>query len=155
MKSRLCVLALLLAASILDCESVTAQTVSDLTRLQGHWEGSGPGGECSITISGNSLYFKAREDFWYETTFTLPAGTDPQQLHATIDQDSTGRQDDVGRVVVAVFRIEGDALTLAVIDDFDGPLTEPVVTASDWAAIEANWTLDRYHLKRVGEAPPQ
>src|SRR5262245_44603556 len=59
-------------------------TAAELRRLQGYWEGDGAAGKCSITITGNSLHFYARTDFWYVTTFTLPAGTDPQQLHATI-----------------------------------------------------------------------
>src|SRR5215471_17122288 len=40
-----------------------------LKNLQGHWEGGGAGGiKCSITISGNSLHFYSRPDFWYETS---------------------------------------------------------------------------------------
>ena len=145
-------LALLLAALFTACQSVptrTAADAADLRRLQGHWEGSGPGGECSVTISGNSLVFYARADFWYETTFTLPAGTNPQQLHATIIKDSSPQQADIGTVVVAVFKIEYGTLTLAVIEDFKRPPPNPVITDSDWTIIESDWTLDRYYLQRI------
>ena len=144
-------LALLLAALFNACQSVPTQTaadVADLRRLQGYWEGSGPGGDCSVTISGNSLLFYARADFWYETTFTLPAGTDPQQLHATIIKDSSSQQSDIGTVVVTIFKIEDGTLTLAVIENFEGPPPNPVITDSDWTVIESDWTLDRYYLKR-------
>lgn len=102
-----------------------------------------------MTISGNSLNFHAREDFWYETTFTLPAGTDPQQLHATIIKDSSPQQADIGTVVVAIFKIEDGTLTLAVIEDYEGPPPNPVPTDSDWTSIESDWTIDRYYLKRA------
>lgn len=142
-------LAVLLAHSFTACQSEPTRTALDLERLQGYWEGPGPGGECSVTIVGNSLRFHAREDFWFETTFTLPPGTDPQQLHATIIKDSSPEQGDVGTVVVAVFKIEDETLTLAVIEDFDGPPTSPVITDSDWSMIEADWTKDRYYLERA------
>ena len=41
-------------------------------------------GKITITITGNSFHFHRDTNFWFETTITLPAGTDPQQLHATI-----------------------------------------------------------------------
>ena len=40
----------------------------------------------TITIKGTSLHFYRDTDFWWDTTFTLPAGTDPQQPHATIQR---------------------------------------------------------------------
>ena len=95
-----------------------------------------------MTISGNSLHFRARPDFWYETTFTIPAVANPQQLHATIIKDSSQRQRDIGKVVVALFKIEDGTLTFGVIDDFEGPLASPVT--DDW-----DRAIDRYYLKRV------
>src|SRR6266550_4584775 len=72
-------------------------TASELQRLQGTWEGVMVGQEkdkITITITGNSLYFHRDTNFWFETTFTLPAGTDPKQLRTTIkdspDKDSIG-----------------------------------------------------------------
>src|SRR5215218_5225047 len=64
-------------------------TAAELQPLQGSWEGVMVGkealGKISITIAGNSLHFKGlKPGDWFETTFTLPAGTYPQQLHATI-----------------------------------------------------------------------
>ena len=95
-----------------------------------------------MTILGNTLNFRARPDFWYETTFTIPAGADPQQLHATIIKDSSQSERDIGKVVVALFKIEDETLTLGVIDDFEGPLESPVTDGWDRAS-------DRYYLKRV------
>ena len=86
---------------------------SELQRLQGYWEGNGAAGPCSITITGNSLHFYARTDFWFETTFALPAGKDPQQLHATI-KNSAPPTNGIGEVVFAIYKIEDGTLTLAV-----------------------------------------
>jgi hypothetical protein len=62
-------------------------TAVELQLLQGTWEGVVVGGEShekiTITITGNSLHFHRDTNFWFETTITLPAGTDPKQLHAT------------------------------------------------------------------------
>lgn len=69
-------------------------------------------GKITITITDNSLHFHRDPNFWYETTFTLPAGTDPQQLHATI-QHSSPPEDAIGEVVFTIFKIEDGTLTLA------------------------------------------
>src|SRR3954470_6569105 len=67
-------------------ESGTPKPLAEeLKPLQGHWEGEGAGGKCSITIVGNSLHYRNAAG-WYKATFTLPAGTDPRQLHATIKE---------------------------------------------------------------------
>ena len=134
--------ALSLATALSVYPSTPPRAPAELTRLQGYWEGHAPGGECSVTISGNSLNFRARPDFWYETTFTIPAGTDPQQLHATIIKDSSRRPRDIGKVVVALFKIEDGTLTFGVIDDFEGPLASPVTDGWDQA-------IDRFYIKRV------
>ena len=89
-----------------------------LHRLQGYWEGEGPPGEISITITDNSLHYYARPDFQYEVTFTLPAGTDPQQLHAAV-KNSAG----IDEVVHAIVKIEDGTLSLAVDDGSDAPPT--------------------------------
>jgi uncharacterized protein (TIGR03067 family) len=114
-------LALSLAALFTGCPSKPTQTAAQLEALQGYWEGvgqnSGVTSNAAITITGNSLHFYARTDYWYETTFTLPAGTDPQQLHATIkdgvDFQTDGRAS-TGSVVAAIFKLESGTLTLAV-----------------------------------------
>jgi len=63
----------------------------------------------TITVSGNSLHFHRDSNFWFETTITLPAGTEPQQLHATIKRGANS----IGEVVVVIFKIEDGTLTLA------------------------------------------
>ena len=55
-------------------------------------------GKITIKITGNSLHFRRDTDFWFETTFTLPVGTYPQQLHATI-KDCPQPCDDIGKAV--------------------------------------------------------
>ncbi len=135
-------LALLLAALFTACQSAPPRTAAELSRLQGYWEGTGPGGEVSVTISGNSLHFKSRPEFWYETAFTLPAGTDPEQLHATIIKDSLPEQAHIGTVVVALFKIEGETLTFGVVEDFEGPPADPIV--GDWDGV-----MDIFYFKRA------
>lgn len=106
-----------------------------LKALQGHWEGEGAGGKCSITITGNSLHYRAGTN-WHETTFTLPAGTYPQQLHATIKDCWPPSKDAIGKVVFAIFKIEDGTLILAV----DGPDEAPKAFSS---------ASSRYVLKQV------
>ena len=68
-------------------------------------------GKITITITGNSLHFHRDTDFWFETTFTLPARTNPKQLHATI-KDCADKET-IGKVVLAIYKIEDGTLTLA------------------------------------------
>ena len=57
-----------------------------------------------------SVHFPdASQNFWFETTIALPAGTEPQQLHATIKRGANS----IGQVVVVIFKIEDGTLTLA------------------------------------------
>src|SRR6185436_16712161 len=93
---------------------------AELKPLQGYWEGEGAGGKCSITITGNSLHYRNSAG-WYNTTFTLPVGTDPQQLHATINDCSPPSTNAIGKVVFAIFKIEDGTLTLAEDDMSDKP----------------------------------
>src|SRR2546421_10474240 len=93
---------------------------AELKPLQGYWEGEGAGGKCFITITGNSLHYRVGTN-WYKTTFTLPAGTDPQQLHATIKDCSPPTNNAIGKVVFAIFKIEDGTLTLAEDDMSDEP----------------------------------
>ena len=95
-------------------------TDPELKPLQGYWEGEGAGGKCSITITGNSLHYRNSAG-WYKTTFTLPVGTDPQQLHATIKDCSPPSTNAIGTVVFAIFKIEDGTLTLAEVDMSDEP----------------------------------
>jgi uncharacterized protein (TIGR03067 family) len=111
--------ALSFAALFTACQSTPTRTAAELRPLQGYWEGDAAAGKSSITITGNSLHYYARTDFWFETTFTLPAGTDPQQLHATI-KNSSPPTNSIGQVVVAIFKIEDGTLTLAYNQDPEG-----------------------------------
>ena len=98
----------------------------------------------TIRITGNSLHFHRDTDFWFETTFTLPAGTYPQQLHATI-KDCPKPCDDVGKVVFAIFKIEDGTLTLAGIQS---SAVEPPKTFGEIPGFEDN-RMFRYKLKKV------
>ena len=96
-------------------------TNAELQLLQGTWEGfslnmAGPDGPIvkgtntiTVTVTGNSLHFHRDTNFWFETTIKLPAGTEPQQLHATIKRGANS----IGQVVVVIFKIEDGTLTLA------------------------------------------
>jgi uncharacterized protein (TIGR03067 family) len=137
----------LLMPGLLLCLLAGCQTNSPsaaaLRRLQGYWEGGGSGGiKCSITITGDSLHFYSRPDFWYKTTFTLPADTDPQQLRATIKDTAPSATNSIGEVIVAVFKIEDGTLTLAVNQDPEGP--PPKTFPSD-----PNSVIARYDLKKA------
>ena len=133
-----CVLLCVLAA----CQH-NQPTTAELQRLQGYWEGEilGGGVKCSITITGNSLHFYSRPDFWYLTTFTLPVDTDPKQLRTTIKGTAPEATNDIGKVIVAIFKIEEGTLTLAVNQDPDGP---PPKTFPN----ETNSVIARYDLKK-------
>ena len=71
----------------------------------------------TITISSNSLHFHRDANFWFKTTFTQPVGTDPKQLHATIKDCPSGQESSVGKVVVAIYKIEYGTLTLVALGD--------------------------------------
>ena len=129
-QSLLGALALSSAALLTAYQSTPAQTppksstptaiASELKPLQGYWEGEGAGGKCSITITGSSLHYR-NSSGWFKTTFTLPAGADPQQLHATIKENSPPSKDAIGQVVFAIFKIEDGVLTLTTYDGSDEP----------------------------------
>ena len=91
-------------------QALPMRTAVELKDLQGDWEGDGAGGKCAITIAGNVLHYRAGTN-WWKTTFTLPAGTEPQQLHATI-KDSSPPTNGVGEAVSAIIKIEEGTLTL-------------------------------------------
>lgn len=102
-------------------------------------------GKISVRITGQSLHFHRDTNFWFETTFTLPAGKDPQQLHATIKRCPPGQESSVGEVVVALFKIEGGTLTLVALGGGEEEVPK------SFEAIEGKGA-DRYELRRV---PPR
>jgi uncharacterized protein (TIGR03067 family) len=114
-----------------------------LERLQGTWQGVLVGqestGKITITISSNSFHFHRDTNFWFETTITLPPGTDPQQLHATIKGSAAPQGDAIGKVVVAILKIEDGKLTLAT----RGGGTEETPTSFD------DEKVSRYELRKV------
>ena len=118
---------------------------AELELLRGTWEGITVGGpaheKITITFTGNSLHFHRDTNFWFETTFTLPAGTDPRQLHATI-KNSAPPTNGVGQVVRAIFKIEDGKLTLAALGDDDEEASKSFKAAEEKG-------LSRYELRKV------
>ena len=114
----------------------------ELQPLQGTWKGVLVGhetdGNITITITANSLHFHRDTNFWFETTFTLPAGKDPKQLHATIKDCPPAQAKSIGQIVRAFFKIENGILTLATLGD-DSEETPRGFEAAG----------DRYELRRV------
>ena len=149
-------LALSLAALLTACPGTPAQTAAEpgtptpiaaeLKPLQGTWEGVLVGDKAkqkiTMTITGNSLHFHRDTNFWFETTITLPAGTDPKQLHATIKDCPPSQGVSVGKVVRAFFKIEDGTLTLATIGD------DAEETPKSFEATE-DQGLNRYELRKV------
>lgn len=120
-------LALSSTALFTACQSITTQTDATKKCLQGYWEGEGAGGKCSITITGSSLLYRAGTN-WFKARFTLPEGTDPRQLQATITDCWPPTKNSIGTVVFAIFKLEDGILTLAEVDGSDKP---PESFASD------------------------
>ena len=154
----LAALSLLLSCLLLGLQAgctTNRPTAATVQRLQGTWEGFGlnretPGGpyvkgdtKITITITGNSLYFYERSNFWYDVTFTLPAGKDPQQLHATIKRCAEG-DDSIGKVIIAFYKIEDGTLTLGGIRDKDSTAAWP----KSFEAAEDTMA-GRYALRKV------
>jgi uncharacterized protein (TIGR03067 family) len=112
-------------------DTTNQQAAVELQRLQGAWEGVLLGqesaGKVSITITTNSLRFQGRDKHdWYVAKFTLLTETNPQQLHTTIT--GAHQTNHIGSVVRAIFKIEGETLSLAGIQDND---QEPPKTFSE------------------------
>ena len=120
---------------------------AELQLLQGTWEGVVVGDKSHekiiITITGNSFHFHRDTNFWFETTITLPPGTDPHQLHATIKGCPPSQSDSIGKVVVAIFKIEDGTLTLAT----GGSDSSPEGTPKSFEATE-DQGLTRYELRK-------
>ena len=136
----------LLPGAAVRVEATTATTqlaTAEVQHLQGTWEGVLVGqesaGKITITFSGNSLHFQGlRADQWYDATFTLPEGTRPRQLRATITGSAMVK--DIGTVIGAIFKIEKRTLSLAGLED-DG-------TSGDSEAFDGN-TMFHYRFRKV------
>ena len=128
--------------------TLSPSTAAELQRLQGSWEGVLEGheteGRVSITITGNALQFQGlKPTERYDATFTLPAGTDPQQLHATIKEGPVPR--DIGKMVFAIFKIENGTLTLAGIPASADQSPKPFGQESGFE----NNSMFRYDLRKL------
>ena len=126
------------AALFTACQGTPTRTATELRRLQGYWEGDAAAGKSSITITGNSLQYRAGTN-WWKTTFTLPAGTAPQQLHATI-KESSPPTNGIGQVVFAIFKIEDGTLTFVTFAEDDMSDKSPKAFAN---------ATSRYSVKKV------
>jgi uncharacterized protein (TIGR03067 family) len=155
---RFTALSLLMECLLLGQQAVGKEnpgTAAELQRLQGTWEGfalaqetsGGPftraADKITITVSGDSFHFHRDTNFWFETTIRLPAGTDPQKLHATIKSNAASQGTNaIGKVVVAIFKIENGSLTLAARGD----------GSEETAMSFEDEKVTRYELQKV---PPQ
>ena len=131
---------------------------AELQLLQGTREGAVAGDKShqkiTITITGDSFLFHRDTNFWFETTITLPEGTDPKQLLATI-KHSAPPEESNGKVVGAIFKIEDGTLILAT----GGGDSSPEGTPKSFDA-SGNQGQTRYELRKVqprttGTQPPK
>lgn len=99
-------------------------------------------GSITITVTGDSLLFHRDKDFWFKTTLALPAGRDPVQLHATIKDCAPAQESSVGKVVVALYKIEDGTLTLVALGDSNEETPKSFEAAEDRG-------LPRYELRKV------
>ena len=118
-------------------------------RLQGTWEGVVVGDKSetkyTIKIDGSSFYFHRDTNFWFETSIALPRNTNPQQLHATIKNCAKGQESSIGKVVVALVKVDGETLTLVAKGDGSEDLPQSLESTDDKG-------LTHYRLHRV--TPP-
>ena len=98
-------------------------------------------GNITITITGSSLHFHRDTNFWFETTIAVPAGKEPQQLHATI-KNSSPPTNSIGQVVRALFKIEDKTLTLVSGGDDDEAMPKSLEAAAEKG-------LPRYEFRKV------
>lgn len=98
-----------------DAPKPASSTKQQLTELEGTWEGTEVGrearGKATLKVTGKSLEFRgADKREWYKATITLPAGTDPKQLHGKITESPL--PEFTGKTAVSIYKIENGTLTL-------------------------------------------
>ena len=77
--------------------------------------------EVTITIKGTSFRFHRDTDFWFETTIALREGTAPQQFLATIIRSAPSQESSIGKVVPAIFKVEGETMTIGAFVEIEDP----------------------------------
>jgi len=88
---------------------------SDSEALQGTWKGQELGGDaegdCYLIVSGKDFEFRGPDtNEWYKGTFTLREDAKPKQLLGSVTECCAPQY--VGKMSHAIYRIEGDKLTL-------------------------------------------
>jgi uncharacterized protein (TIGR03067 family) len=88
---------------------------AELKLLQGAWEGVEKGqedaGKCNLTITDKTVSFVgAKPQEWYKGTIELRVDKNPKQLDGTIT--ACPAESVVGKVSRAIYKLEGDTLTL-------------------------------------------
>jgi uncharacterized protein (TIGR03067 family) len=111
-------MAVLTGAAIL-VAGCSRQAKSDLTALQGTWNGrqthanpNVPDHQCSLVISGNNYEFhdEADTNAWNKGTFTLKEDTNPRQFIAVVGDCPFPKF--VGKTSLAIYKLEDGTLTL-------------------------------------------
>ena len=134
--------------SLASCSA--GEPTSTMQRFQGTWESvnAEPGEAITITVEGDTLYFYKNDEFWWDTTFTLPTDREPPHLHATIPRPTKHSGDEI----IAFYKFEHGILTLAGVRSPES--NEPAwPTSVDTAE---SGMAGRYELRRVrpdGERP--
>lgn len=100
----------------------------------------------TVTITNDTLHFHRDTNFWFETTFTVPAGKDPHELHATIKRAAPSQGSSNGTSVIAIFKIADGTLTLV-------PLVEGAEMPKTFESLADDKQLARYELRKV--PPPK
>ena len=103
-----------------------------------------------MTISGQSLRYdqpnREESTFWFETELSFPEAEGPPQFHARIVDNNSEDRPHIGTVIVTIYELEGEKLTLGVVEDYVELPDEPIV--GDW-----EWVMDIYYLERVDPSP--
>ena len=114
-------LAAAVVVGILLCCGCASTPKRDLTRLQGNWVGkelSGPGGNCRMTVEGDTFKFQgARAEDWYVGTLTLDPKTQPKQAMVKIVDCPAPSY--INKTTQAIYKLEGKTLTIGAHEPGD------------------------------------
>lgn len=90
--------------------------LTDMAALQGTWKGrtltDTPEHQCTFIISGKNFDFHddTETNVWYKGTFSLKEDTAPRRYIALVTDCPFSQY--VGKTSMAIYRIEGDTLTI-------------------------------------------